>query len=126
MKSKAVYFVGIAAALLISAWIFAYVQWARLSVEVSRQPVFVENLKSQETCEQYGHSWKQVGKAQIFTCIEEYSDGGESCESSTDCQGKCIQRSVDGPATCEQSSNVFGCRNSVENIAAGEGILCID
>lgn len=126
MKRDAIMIIFIAMLLLIVAWMFAYAQGTRLEPEISRQAVFVENLKTQEACEEYGHSWKAVGKAQFYTCIEEYSDGGESCESSSDCQGNCIQKNIDGPATCELSSDRFGCGNTVENIAKGEGILCID
>ena len=126
MKKTSVIFVSLVIIVFLLAWTVFVNKKRNPEDQVLRQAVFIENLQTQESCETYGYTWKAVWKAQFYTCIEEYSDGGESCESSSDCQGNCIQKDIDGPATCELSSDSFGCGNTVENIAAGEGILCID
>lgn len=70
--------------------------------------------------------WQKVWKAQIYTCVEHYSDWWESCSSSSDCSWSCIKKDIDGPAFCEYTDNRFWCGNTVENIISGEWILCID
>ena len=77
-------------------------------------------------CEKNWNIWKKVGRAQIYACITPYPDWWKNCVSSQDCAWNCIKKDIDGKAFCEKDSNRFWCSNTVENIAKGEGILCID
>lgn len=80
-----------------------------------------------EKCEATkGNVWKPQGKAQIPACISTYSDAGKPCESSSDCQGKCMVTSAESSAVCASSSSRFGCGSSIEEFKKHGGILCID
>lgn len=80
-----------------------------------------------EACEATkGQVWKPQGKAQIPACISTYSDAGKPCESSSDCQGRCMVTSPKRPAACASSSSRFGCGSSIEEFNKHGGIICVD
>lgn len=77
-------------------------------------------------CEVTGNKWQAVGISQTYTCVIQYTDWGKSCDSSSQCQWDCIVKRSDDPWMCAANNNVFGCKNTIENVAAWEWILCID
>lgn len=77
-------------------------------------------------CEANGNIWRPEGKAQIPTCVVQYSDGGKICTSSADCEGECKVTDENKPAQCASNNSHFGCGSSIEYFNKHGGILCVD
>jgi len=80
-------------------------------------------------CTGQGGQMQQVGRAQTWQCILQYSDAGKACTDSGQCQGHCLSQDLgeNAPAKgqCAADSNRFGCRSVLTNGVASP-TLCID
>lgn len=84
-------------------------------------------------CAKEGGTLKKQGKAQCYACTISYTDAGKTCSGSADCQGKCYNRGQPVPLNvpnqtgqCARDNVVFGCRQTIENGMATDGMLCVD
>jgi len=85
-----------------------------------------KNYDNKEECETSGNKWQKVWMAQVYKCVIQYSDWGKECSSSSECEWNCIMKNPEWKAFCAKDNNIFGCKNTIENVKAWEGILCID
>jgi len=80
-------------------------------------------------CVQSGGEMRQVGRAQTWQCILQYSDAGKLCTDASQCQGDCLAAKRDDAAptqgVCAADSSRFGCRTTLSNGVANP-TLCID
>ena len=72
---------------------------------------------------------QQVGRAQTWRCILDYTDAGKACTDGSQCQGDCLATDSEGktPAVgqCAADSNTFGCRARIADGVA-EPMRCVD
>ena len=81
-----------------------------------------------EACASEGGKIEARGRARFPVCRIYYEDAGTSCQSSTDCSGKCLlPGDTEDPAdaVCAEKSAMDGCFTTVENGVA-EPTICID
>jgi hypothetical protein len=76
---------------------------------------------SQIACEEDGGNWARAGESVAMTCIRPTRDGGQRCDSKSDCDGECLARS----RTCSPIKPLFGC-NPVLMDTGAEVTLCIE
>jgi len=72
----------------------------------------VTNIFDARACENDGGEWKTVGILRNNMCIYTYSDAGNPCTSSDECEGRCMIEK--GNTICEDDNNPFGCFAWVE------------
>ena len=51
---------------------------------------FINQDTKKLDCKNSGGEWKPVGKLGLPSCVYKYSDAGQVCEKSRECQGNCI------------------------------------
>lgn len=69
-------------------------------------------------------------------CQLDYADGGEVCQSRSDCIGRCLSDAPENAGTvavgsvvtgrCERHRSTFGCYGEVENGTLAEPYVCVD
>ncbi|MEM9599712.1 MAG: hypothetical protein AAF926_01695 [Pseudomonadota bacterium] len=81
-------------------------------------------------CADRGGFVERAGLLGAERCTIRFSDGGQSCTDSSQCQGQC-RTDVSTPAgsaatgVCQKTDNPFGCFSEVRQGQAGPG-LCVD
>ena len=92
-------------------------------------PVTTDASSAISACVNNGGKMQQVGRAQTWQCILQYSDAGKVCTDASQCQGDCVAtlRDNEKPTQgfCAADSNRFGCRTTMTNGMANP-TLCID
>lgn len=84
-------------------------------------------------CAAKGGQMLPQGRMQSLQCVLSYSDAGQRCSDSDDCQGECrVDDAADAPAAgaaavgqCQATSSRFGCYTRVEDGKA-EATICVD
>lgn len=84
-------------------------------------------------CEASGGTVERRGRLGADFCEQPYPDAGESCQSASDCLGRCeIEEKISDPkrgtaagGVCQATTNSFGCRTLIEG-GLIEGTLCVD
>lgn len=83
-------------------------------------------------CEAGGGIVKRAGMRGAYYCITPFADGGQPCNDSRQCQGRCLASlegqsfaSAAAPGICQADNNPFGCFAEVQNGQAGPA-LCVD
>ncbi|MCH8067263.1 MAG: hypothetical protein IIC69_01650 [Nanoarchaeota archaeon] len=79
---------------------------------------------TQFSCKITGGEWGSGGLAGKFRCVYTYPDADKSCNSSSECIGKCIVTEYGGSGKCKATSSPFGCYAIIEDIDTG--IICFD
>lgn len=106
-----------------------------MGIYAESQPVQILNIRriqrvpnpDKDRCEaSKGNRWIPQGMAQLPACVTTYTDGGTTCTSSKQCQGKCLVTGSDTPAYCAKTNSPFGCSATIEAFQAGKGIMCVD
>lgn len=77
-------------------------------------------------CLSDGGEWKRVGDQGVYQCVRSFTDGGDICAKSRDCEGNCIFNSPDEEPFCQYDDNPFGCFSTVEEFAVVQNIICRD
>ncbi|NNE58241.1 MAG: hypothetical protein HKN36_09055 [Hellea sp.] len=91
------------------------------------------SFEDREMCIWSGGRVERAGMMGAERCTRAYSDGGNSCTDSTQCQGMCrtdTSQSNNSAAglvrgVCQKDDNPFGCHSEVKNGRAEVG-LCVD
>lgn len=87
------------------------------------------SVKDRFECRKDGGFVERAGMLGHERCTNRYSDGGNVCLDSRDCQGKCMTNTDAGKQNvsgkCQMTNNPFGCRSEVINGEAGF-MLCVD
>ena len=79
-----------------------------------------------------GGEWRPVCLRGNLRCVYTFSDGGEPCKSSTDCEGECVYTDSRSPPKCRRTSDPCGCFRVVEDLTEEEiasnriPIMCVD
>lgn len=81
-------------------------------------------------CEREHGEMQRVGSRQNYLCVTRYSDAGNTCQNSSECQGSCVAVSAARPGrkvagVCSADTNVFGCHTFVVDGRA-QPRLCLD
>ncbi|NNC38824.1 MAG: hypothetical protein EX271_04405 [Acidimicrobiales bacterium] len=94
------------------------------------RPVYALTNEQRMQCLASGGRVERAGILGAERCTLSYSDGGQICMDSSQCQGKCVaelaganQTSASG--VCQRTDNPFGCFAFVENGQTGPA-LCVD
>ncbi len=86
-------------------------------------------IKERFECRKKGGFVERAGRLGAERCTIRYSDGGNVCLDSQDCQGKCQTKANSSKKTvsgkCQMTDNPFGCRAEVVNGEA-EPMICVD
>jgi len=81
----------------------------------------------EEKCIESGGEWRSAGMIGNFICIQSYSDGGKECNSSSECQGKCVVADAENPEPyCTSDNDPFGCFSTIEEFNENGAIVCRD
>ena len=87
------------------------------------------SVKERFECRKDGGFIERAGMLGAERCTQRFSDGGNVCLDSRDCQGKCMTTTDAGKQNvsgkCQMTDNPFGCRAEVINGEA-EFMLCVD
>lgn len=87
------------------------------------------SVKDRFECRKEGGFVERAGMLGYERCTKRYSDGGNVCLDSRDCQGKCMTTTDAGKQNvsgkCQMTDNPFGCRSEVVNGEAAP-MLCVD
>ena len=97
---------------------------------IPAQPDGTLSEAERNTCLKTGGIVERAGLLGAQRCTRPYSDGGQVCSDSSQCQGRCRTTPnvpAGSPVTgiCQPSDNPFGCFAEVSNGIAGPG-LCVD
>jgi hypothetical protein len=85
-------------------------------------------------CDALGGTYKPAGMLGHFRCNIPYSDGGQACTNSSDCEGKCLasedtrfdpkyEKRTSGK--CQMTDNPFGCNAEIRD-GKVQPALCVD
>jgi len=84
--------------------------------------IYVARSYPRISCPIDGGDWMLVGMAQSPACIYPFSDGGESCRSSDECEGGCLIYDLPSAGqpmpevgVCRYDTNGFGCYAIIED-----------
>lgn len=87
------------------------------------------SIKERFDCRRKGGIVERAGMLGAERCTVRFSDGGNVCLDSGDCEGKCFTQAETGSENvtgqCQMTDNPFGCRAEVINGVA-EFMLCVD
>jgi len=96
-------------------------------VLVSLIPQHVE-----EACQSIGGTMQPQGMAGCFSCVQQYSDGGQVCTDGSECQGDCrgwmdMEQTEGGEfaGECAYDDSIFGCYSIIKEGKQVSG-GCID
>lgn len=72
------------------------------------------SYENAEDCKDDGGSWiRGRGADRSYLCLKAYSDAGQPCANSDECQGKCLGRlneeTEEYEGYCQKNNNPFGC-----------------
>ncbi|GLQ20845.1 hypothetical protein ACFFUB_02160 [Algimonas porphyrae] len=81
-------------------------------------------------CADRGGFVERAGLLGAERCTIRYSDGGQSCTDSSQCEGQCradvsVPNGAAATGVCQKTDNPFGCFSEVSQGQAGPG-LCVD
>ena len=85
-----------------------------------------------KACGTKGGTFLQQGRLGCYQCVVSYTDAGEACQDSSDCQGKCkntgefVDANVKNQfGQCASDSSRFGCYQTIEKGVA-QPAICVD
>lgn len=85
-----------------------------------------------EACTQQGGKLQQVGRAQTWQCILQFTDAGKPCTDGSQCQGNCmakpdedVRATASAIGICAANSDRFGCQSTITNGVASP-VRCVD
>lgn len=88
---------------------------------LGEERVHVLETTNSEECKTMGGHVQAVCTSAEKVCLTDYTDAGKVCQSSTECEGKCIYTGPEGPSVgdkvmghCEVDNNPCGCWQLVE------------
>lgn len=86
----------------------------------------------EEACQSIGGTMQPQGMAGCFSCVQQYSDGGQFCTDGSECQGDCrgwmdMEQTEGGDFSghCAYDDSIFGCYSIIKEGKQVSG-GCID
>lgn len=77
-------------------------------------------------CADIGGTWRRDGLMGAYHCFEIYSDAGQSCTDSAQCDGECrVTGHTETVGQCQADSGPFGCYGEMIDGKA-TAFLCVD
>ena len=74
-----------------------------------------EQLRDPDACSNSGGNLERRGLGGALTCVTQYSDAGETCSDSSDCEGACLTYSAD----IQEGDSVLGLCQATEPTRSG-------
>ncbi|WP_017931175.1 hypothetical protein [Robiginitomaculum antarcticum] len=87
-------------------------------------------MSEKAACQAQGGSYGPAGLAGMDYCNLSYSDAGQVCTDSGQCEGRCLANDFDAAGydatgQCEADTNPFGCNSEIIGGEVQPG-LCVD
>ena len=88
---------------------------------------------AEAACVARNGTMQRVGRLQTLQCVVRYTDAGQRCTDSDQCQGECryegdasaVAPNASVAGVCQADSNRFGCSTRVED-GRPDATICID